>query len=89
MRTIQWPDETEPDASPDRPDLGRVARTPTTMAVATAMMDANTRSGYRARDVVALVLFVAILLLLGVLLLYFEPLPRIFPAAPGGLYVPR
>jgi hypothetical protein len=86
MRTIQWPEEAEPGSSRERP---RVAWLGTMVGTVMPVRYVDHPSRSRARDVLVTLTFVAILVLIGVLLLFYEPLPRIFPATPGGLYVPR
>ena len=55
-----------------------------------AMKDANGHTTRRRTDGLVTLVFAAILVLLGVSLLFYGPLPQIFPAIPGGgVYFPR
>lgn len=90
MKTIQWPEATESSAEQRPGDFGTILRTPAGIAVAMAMKDANGQTTRRRTDVLVTLVFAAILVLLGVSLLFYGPLPQIFPAIPGGgVYFPR
>jgi hypothetical protein len=83
---IEWPDDTE-SKPPVRPRTNWLG---TMVGTTTAVRVGDLPSAHSPRDVMMVLLFVAILVLLGVCLVVFGPLPRVFPELPnGGSYCPH
>jgi hypothetical protein len=84
---IEWPEE---PPTPARRARSRPAQVTTAYGTLVTVRDSDFPSARNPRDVMIALAFVALIVVLGVCLLVFGPLPRVFPELPnGGAYVPR